>query len=1175
MRIRGWSIDGFGHFCGEEVAGVEDGLTVFYGPNEAGKSTLLAFIRGMLFGFPDRRAREPRYEPLRGGRHGGRLLLDVDGERWTVERDASARGAGVRVFTPRGEGSEEDLRRALGSADTRLFRSVFAFSLTELQSFATLNDDEARSRIFSAGVVGAGRAARQVINELGEQADALFKPRGRTQRIPTLLRQLGEQHQATVAARRAARAYPDLVREEDACLAEQQRLTAAVAHARREARRYDGLLGHWSVWSDLQDAEAQHAALEAIEAFPPDPERRLAETGSHLEAAQTRLADARRELELAAARVLANRTTVHDALSALAPEVTAHDETRGVYRDVVRRLHAARADAAYGDDALVRALGDLGEEWSEERLAAFDVSLPQRDRLRGWSERLRRVADDTHLAEREHAAAQHALRVAERDVEQTIEALRTVPTPDAARLDATEAVLRRLRGRLAERRDHEHQVAQRRAVWEERQHALRLLESQAEPEEGTPAMDAAGATSAADAGNGSGDGLNTDGGTPATQPSGGHARRSTAPAADDAGSAVPPAGSGGWLLPFAIGAFGLLVAGLIARTRPVLGAVSALGAVLLAVGVAAWLRRVRLHAARTAAAERQAASARVEAVERAAAAARRADVERLAAADRAAVSRRRAHETRLTAAQEHVANAQEAVAHAQRALEAVTAAIGSEVGTLGLAEPPTGADLDDVERAVLQQRQQMARVEQLRHTLAEAESHRAERSDQAATAGRRLDEAGQATDAAQREWAEWATARGISNGMPPESALDFVPAVERARGLLHARDKGHAALNALAAEVHAWESRAVQLLERAGQGRADWGSDHDAGALVDALHRLHDRCVADRTARERLATAEADRHESGTAVAAAEAEMRRHEEAWVALLAEAGAENEAQYRQRMHIVAERERLRREIERLRRQLAGRIGDGPDADAVRAALATGAVGEWERERDRHEHDAGADERLLEQAIRAHQDAQRRREALELSADIARCEADEQSTRTELHAAVEQWRTVALAKALTEVTLQEYVRTRQPAVVAQASGMFAAITNGAYPELRQDESGEGLLVVPRRGGIVSPEQLSRGTAEQLYLCLRLGLAAEFGAHGAQLPLVMDDVCVNFDPERARAVAAVLGGHAGGQQIIFFTCHPTTVDLLRDAVPGLRVHDMPRHGLRGPPGEPDAAAV
>ena len=49
MRIDRIHIDGFGVFHDKGVAGFQKGINVLYGPNEAGKSTLLDFIRFTLF----------------------------------------------------------------------------------------------------------------------------------------------------------------------------------------------------------------------------------------------------------------------------------------------------------------------------------------------------------------------------------------------------------------------------------------------------------------------------------------------------------------------------------------------------------------------------------------------------------------------------------------------------------------------------------------------------------------------------------------------------------------------------------------------------------------------------------------------------------------------------------------------------------------------------------------------------------------------------------------------------------------------------------------------------------------------------------------------------------------------------------------------------------------------
>ncbi len=89
-----------------------------------------------------------------------------------------------------------------------------------------------------------------------------------------------------------------------------------------------------------------------------------------------------------------------------------------------------------------------------------------------------------------------------------------------------------------------------------------------------------------------------------------------------------------------------------------------------------------------------------------------------------------------------------------------------------------------------------------------------------------------------------------------------------------------------------------------------------------------------------------------------------------------------------------------------------------------------------------------------------------------------------------------------------------------------------------------------------------MSRGAAEQLYLCLRLGLAAEFARRTAALPLIMDDVLVNFDPERARAVACELAHFSWRHQILIFTCHPETAALILEVAPETKIIRMGRYG-------------
>ena len=73
---------------------------------------------------------------------------------------------------------------------------------------------------------------------------------------------------------------------------------------------------------------------------------------------------------------------------------------------------------------------------------------------------------------------------------------------------------------------------------------------------------------------------------------------------------------------------------------------------------------------------------------------------------------------------------------------------------------------------------------------------------------------------------------------------------------------------------------------------------------------------------------------------------------------------------------------------------------------------------------------------------------------------------------------------------------------------------------------------------GGHVAAEDLSRGTADQLYLVARLGLV-RLVTMDRRPPLVLDDPFVTFDPDRAEVAISVLREAAAeqGVQVLFLT--------------------------------------
>ena len=92
MKILSLHIEGFGKFHDLDIS-FKDGLNVVYGKNEAGKSTLHTFIRGMLFGIEKQRGRAARndvyskYEPWKGsGTYEGWIRLESEGQIYRIQR---------------------------------------------------------------------------------------------------------------------------------------------------------------------------------------------------------------------------------------------------------------------------------------------------------------------------------------------------------------------------------------------------------------------------------------------------------------------------------------------------------------------------------------------------------------------------------------------------------------------------------------------------------------------------------------------------------------------------------------------------------------------------------------------------------------------------------------------------------------------------------------------------------------------------------------------------------------------------------------------------------------------------------------------------------------------------------------------------------------------------------
>ena len=149
------------------------------------------------------------------------------------------------------------------------------------------------------------------------------------------------------------------------------------------------------------------------------------------------------------------------------------------------------------------------------------------------------------------------------------------------------------------------------------------------------------------------------------------------------------------------------------------------------------------------------------------------------------------------------------------------------------------------------------------------------------------------------------------------------------------------------------------------------------------------------------------------------------------------------------------------------------------------------------------------------------------------------------------VENYAVRSLAARLLEQTLESYEAEKQPAVIQRAQEIFASLTEGRYTRLATPLGRFEPIVSDGSGTGKEPGKLSRATAEQLFLALRLSYVENLANAHPALPVIMDDVLVNFDDTRRMAAVKVISEFSANRQVIFFTCHTATVDAFKKAAP------------------------
>ena len=386
MRLHELHIEGFGHFRDHVVEPLDSKVTVLHGPNEAGKSTLLAFIRTVLFGFPAR-GRDDHYPPLAGGRHGGRITLVSDlGESYTLERFAGPRGGphALRAESGQLNGDPAALQRLTGHATLDLFSNVFAFSLDEIQSEGLMSNSEVAGRLYSVGMGASGLP--EFSRDLSGRRDALFRPRGSAQRIAGLLRDLSDIAGQLQLIQGNADDYRSLTARQDVILRELEEADGEISRLNLRRSEIQRLLEGWDDWVALEELGSRLRAMSEFEGFPESAIERLEELEDRVRQATEDRDEVAAELHLISES--ARAAIPGEALLPDTDHVDAIRRGRSSFDKSVHDLPERKDELREMEDILSDCLRELGDAWDETSLDDLDTSLAVRQRVETWRDQL-------------------------------------------------------------------------------------------------------------------------------------------------------------------------------------------------------------------------------------------------------------------------------------------------------------------------------------------------------------------------------------------------------------------------------------------------------------------------------------------------------------------------------------------------------------------------------------------------------------------------------------------------------------------------------------------------------------------------------------------------------------------------------------------------------------------
>jgi uncharacterized protein YhaN len=381
LKIEELHIYGYGKFENQHFYLGKSNLLVFYGENEAGKSTIMSFIHSILFGFPTKQQAENRYEPKRATSYGGYLILrGQENRRLKVERVPGKFGGQVIIEMEDGTTRDEEyLGELLSGLDKETYRSIFSFDVHGLQQIHKMSSDQVGKFLFLSSIYGAD-ALFTIEDKLTKQQELIYKPNGKKPTLNEELVELKDRAAKMLEAKRKNSEYEELLKAKESLKEKLSQIVVAKRESMSLQRELERIKSVIPLIKERNWCIEQLNSLPDTEQFPEDAIQQLDQLNMSLQPIEVKLNSLKSNSEQVNKELddlLINEAYIQNkkAIQESREQFALYDEKRKKHLHLIKRMEQLQ----YEIDLLKQRLYPHS---SDEEILEINATIPMKEAIK-------------------------------------------------------------------------------------------------------------------------------------------------------------------------------------------------------------------------------------------------------------------------------------------------------------------------------------------------------------------------------------------------------------------------------------------------------------------------------------------------------------------------------------------------------------------------------------------------------------------------------------------------------------------------------------------------------------------------------------------------------------------------------------------------------------------------